>query len=110
MDKGEQMGFKVQGDDLESYATQIGRAAEDIQQARKYERDNTNVGVSDQGLIELIIGAHRSVVEEVNSAMTRAESVLRAAEAEMRKSASYYKATDESTARSMDATFPPSKR
>jgi hypothetical protein len=104
------MGFKVQADDLEGYASQIGRAAADIEQARKYAQSNTDVGVSDQGLIELIIGAHRSVVEEVNSAMTRAESVLRAAETEMRKSANYYRETEESTARSMDATFPPSKR
>ncbi|MEV6173919.1 type VII secretion target [Streptomyces sp. NPDC051954] len=104
------MGFKVQGADLESYAAQIGRAADDIQQARKYEQDNTDVGVSDQGLIELIIGAHRSVVEEVSAALTQAESVLRAAGTEMTKSANYYKTTDESTARSMDATFPPSKR
>lgn len=104
------MGFKVQAGDLDGYATQVGRAAVDMQQARKYAQDNTEVGVSNQGLIELIIGAHRSVVEEVNSAMKRAESVLRAAETEMRKSADYYRATDDSTARSMDATFPPSKR
>jgi hypothetical protein len=104
------MGFKVQADDLDSYAAQVGRAAEDIQQSRKYAQGNSGVGVSDQGLIELIIGAHRSVVDEVNSAMTRAESVLRAAKMEMGKSADYYRKTDASTARSMDATFPPSKR
>ncbi|OAH14357.1 type VII secretion target [Streptomyces jeddahensis] len=104
------MGFKVQAGDLESFADQVARAAEDVQQARKYAQENSDVGVSDQGLIELIIGAHRTVVDEVNSALTRAESVLRAAEAEMRKSANYYRTTDESTAQSMDATFPPSKR
>jgi hypothetical protein len=104
------MGFEVQADDLDGYATQIGRAVDDIQQARTYSQGNTDVGVSDQGLIELLIGAHRSVVDEVNSARKQAESVLRAAQAEMKKSATYYRATDESTARSMDATFPPSKR
>ncbi|MPY63484.1 type VII secretion target [Streptomyces spongiae] len=104
------MGFRVQANDLDSYASQVGRAADDIQQAGKYSQENSDVGVSNQGLIELIIGAHRSVVGEVNSAMTRAESVLRAAETEMSKSATYYRNTDTSTARSMDATYPPSKR
>ncbi|MEW2402680.1 type VII secretion target [Streptomyces sp. NPDC046862] len=104
------MGFRVQADDLTSYASQVGRAADDMQHARKYAQDNSDVGISNQGLIELIIGAHRSVVDEVNSAMTRAESVLRAAETELSKSATYYGNTDTATARSMDATYPPSKR
>jgi uncharacterized protein YukE len=104
------MGFRVESGDLESYAVQVGRAADDIQSARKYAQDNSNVDVSNQGLIELLIGAHRSVVDTVNSAMTQAESVLRAAETELKKSATYYRTTETSTARSMDATLPPSKR
>ncbi|GGZ67569.1 type VII secretion target [Streptomyces bluensis] len=109
-DGDRQMGFQVQAGDLDGYAAQVGRAADDVQQAKKYAQNNSDVGVSDQGLIELIIGAHRSVVDEVNAAMTRAESVLRAAETELKKSATYYRTTDTSTARSMDATFPSSKR
>ncbi|MBT2421260.1 hypothetical protein J7F01_33890 [Streptomyces sp. ISL-22] len=110
MKQKEQMGFKVQADDLERYAAQVGRAAQDVQQARKYAQDNTGVGIFDQGLIELVIGAHRSVIDEVNCAMTRAESVLRAAETEMRNSADYYRTTETSTARAMDSILPPSKR
>lgn len=104
------MGFRVQAGDLESYAVQVGRAADDIQQAKKYAQNNSDIGISNKGLLELIIGAHRATVETVNSAMTRIESVLRAAETEISKSATYYRTTDESTAQSMDATFPQSKR
>jgi hypothetical protein len=104
------MGFEVRAGDLDGYATQVARAAEDMQAAGTYSQQHTAINVSNKGLIEYIVGAHRSVVGEVKSAMISAEAVLRAAQTELTKSAAYYRATDESNAASQDATYPASKR
>ncbi|MEU6098276.1 type VII secretion target [Streptomyces sp. NPDC047079] len=104
------MGFDVHADDLDGYAAQVGRAAEDFQHAGRYAQQYGHVAFSDEGLIALLSGAHSSVLERVSAALTKAESVLRAAEKELSKSAKYYRETDHANAASLDATYPTSKR
>ena len=104
------MGFEVHPDDLDSYAAQVGRAAEDFRHAGRYAQQNGHVAVSDDGLFGLIAGAHSGVVERVSAALTKAESVLRAAETELAKSATYYRQADHGNAARLDATYPTSKR
>ncbi|MEU4655659.1 type VII secretion target [Streptomyces sp. NPDC023723] len=104
------MGFDVQPDDLDSFAAQVGRAAEDAQHAGRYAQQNGNVTVSNEGLFGLIAGAHGGVLERVTTALTQAESVLRGAGQELSKSATYYRDTDHDSAAGIDATYPTSKR
>ncbi|MFC3572540.1 type VII secretion target [Streptomyces yaanensis] len=104
------MGFDVHADDLDSYATQVGRAAEDFQHAGRYALQHGDVAVSNEGLFGLIAGAHGGVLERVSAALTKAESVLRAAQTELVKSAQYYRETDHGNAATLDATYPTSKR
>ncbi|WP_405723979.1 hypothetical protein OG607_16715 [Streptomyces sp. NBC_01537] len=61
------MGFDVQPDDLDSYASQVGRAAEDFQHTRRYAQQHGNVAVSNDGLFGLIAGAHSGVLERVSA-------------------------------------------
>lgn len=104
------MGFDVQPDDLDSFADQAGRAADDSQHAGRYAQQYGNVAVSNEGLFGLVAGAHNGVLERVTTALTKAESVLRAAEKELSKSAAYYRETDHGAAAQLDATYPTSKR
>ena len=104
------MGFDVQPDDLDSYAAQVGRAADDSQHAGRYATQYGNVAVSNEGLFGLIAGAHNGVLERVNAALTKAESLLRAADKELSKSATYYRNSDHDSAARLDATYPTSKR
>ncbi|MGI5458460.1 type VII secretion target [Streptomyces sp. CA-249302] len=104
------MGFDVQPDDLDSYAAQVGRAAEDFQHAGRYAQQYGNVAMSNEGLFGMIAGAHGGVLERVSAALTKAESVVRAAEKELSKSATYYRDTDHGNAAKLDSTYPTSKR
>ena len=104
------MGFDVRPDDLDSYAAQVGRAAEDFQHVGRYAQQHGNVAVSNEGLFGLIAGAHSGVLERVSAALTKAESVLRAADKELSKSAKYYRETDHGSAARLDGTYPTSKR
>ncbi len=104
------MGFDVHPDDLDSYAAQVGRAAEDCRHAGRYAQQHGHVAVSDEGLFGLVAGAHSGVLERVSAALTKAESVLRGSEKELTKSATYYRETDHGNAAGLDATYPTSKR
>ncbi|MET9383155.1 type VII secretion target [Streptomyces sp. NPDC002928] len=104
------MGFDVEPDDLDGYAAQVGRAADDFQHASRYAQQYGNVAISNEGLFGMITGAHNGVLERVSAALTKAESVLRAADKELTKSAEYYRETDHGSAARLDATYPTSKR
>jgi hypothetical protein len=104
------MGFDVHPDDLDSYAAQVGRGAEDFQHAGRYAQQHSHVALSNEGLFGLIAEAHNGVVERVSAALTKAESVLRGSQKELAKSAEYYRDTDHGNASRLDATYPTSKR
>ena len=104
------MGFDVEHADLESYAKQIARAAEDLEQAKRYCNAHSAVGVSDQGLINLFLTTHTAAVQQVTEALAKAQEIVRRSGAEMAASAKYYRETDEHNAAEVDATYPASKR
>jgi hypothetical protein len=104
------MGFDVQADDLDRYAAQVGRAAEDVLRAKRYAQLNGKVAVSNEGLFGLIVGAHGRVFGRVDSALAKADSVLRAAQKELTRSANYYRESDLANAVSVDAAYPATQR
>lgn len=104
------MGFDVEHADLESFAKQIARAAEDLEQAKRYCNSHSTVGVSDQGLINLFLTTHTATVQQVGDALTKAQEIVRQSGSEMAAAAKYYRETDEENAATVDSTYPASKR
>ena len=104
------MGFDVEHADLDAYAKQIGRAAEDFEQAKRYCHAHSDIGVSDQGLLNLFFTTHTATVQTVSQALGKTQTILRSCAGEMTASAKYYRETDEENAAKVDATYPQSKR
>lgn len=106
------MGFDVEPDDLRSFGRQVGRAAEDAQQAVKYAKTHSDaIGTAAQeGLILQISGLHPSVASEVHSVLDRVHKLLNSSSGELTRSAEYYEKTDHDQASKLDATYPASQR
>ncbi|MGP4002260.1 hypothetical protein [Streptomyces sp. 8N706] len=104
------MGFDVQPTDLEAYAKQIGRAAEDLEQAKRYCGEHSDIGVSNEGLLNLFLTTHTATVQQVTATLMKTQEIVRSSGGEMAASAKYYRATDEENAAKVDATYPATKR
>ncbi|NBE51233.1 type VII secretion target [Streptomyces boluensis] len=102
--------FKVEPGDIGKYATQIGRAADDTQAAKKYTDSHTEVGWYDNGLISELANSHNSLVQQLGAALTQTESILRACATELTAVSRYYDGTDRGNAADLDAKYPESKR
>lgn len=102
--------FKVEPGDIGKYSTQIGRAADDVQAAKKYANSHTEVGWYDNGLISELANSHDGLVQMLGDALGKTESILRACTTELTAVSEYYDATDRSNAADLDAKYPESKR
>jgi hypothetical protein len=105
------MTFRVRPEALEGYGRQVGRAAEDVQQAEEYINKHGDLDVLiDQGLILAATGLHSQAMDSVREVLARMDSLLRAGAQELSKSAHYYRTTDTGEAAGLDAACPSSKR
>ncbi|MCK1794517.1 type VII secretion target [Streptomyces sp. XM4193] len=104
------MSFKVEHEDLESYAKQLGRVSEDAEQAKRYVGQHTNADVSDGLLISAFGAPHQDVVQKVKDALQKVQDIAKGSQNELSSAAKYYRDTDESNAEAVDATYPASKR
>ncbi|MFG2192539.1 hypothetical protein [Streptomyces sp. NPDC048639] len=95
---------------MTGYSKQIARAAEDLEQAKRYCGDNSEVGVSNEGLITLCLTTHTATVQQVTAALRTSQETVRASGREMAGAGTYYRETDAENAANVDATYPASKR
>lgn len=102
--------FKVEPGDIGKYSTQIGRAADDVQAAKRYVDSHTDVGWYDNGLISNLADSHAALVTQLGEALTKTESILRACTTELTAVSRYYDTTDRGNAADLDAKYPESKR
>ncbi|MFF4525573.1 hypothetical protein [Streptomyces bluensis] len=106
------MSFDVEPEDVRSFGKQIGRAAEDAQEAKKYARTHGDAvgGQSQEGLILHLLGLHPTAVDRVDDTLERVRKLLDSSSRELDRSAGLYEKTDHDEAARQDATYPASKR
>ncbi|MFJ5535373.1 hypothetical protein [Streptomyces sp. NPDC093261] len=105
------MTFEVRPEDLDGYSRQVGRAAEDMNQAQQYIKKYGDMGaLTGQGLFMWATGMHSQAMDGVNDVVARLHALLVASAKELSKSAAYYRATDRDQASKLDGTYPSSKR
>ncbi|MET8679862.1 type VII secretion target [Streptomyces sp. NPDC004647] len=104
------MDFDVEHKDLDAFAEQIRRAAEDLEQAKRYCAEHSNIAVSNEGLISMCLTTHTATVQQVTNALKKTQEIVRSSGREMAASAKYYRETDEANAAKVDATYPATKR
>ncbi|MGP3981266.1 WXG100-like domain-containing protein [Streptomyces sp. KR80] len=95
---------------MTKYSAQIGRAAEDLEQAKRYCSDHSNIALSNEGLISLCLTTHTATTQQVTAALKASQETVRASGREMENAGTYYRETDKETAAKLDATYPASKR
>ncbi|MFF9477265.1 hypothetical protein [Streptomyces sp. NPDC014733] len=108
------MTFQVEPGDLNAFSKQLGRAADDTNQALEYVRRQCSIGVFDKGPVSAIAsifgGGHDGVMENVESMLKKLHRILESSQGEMARSASFYERTDRQQASKIDSTYPASKR
>ncbi|WP_338701162.1 hypothetical protein V2W30_29255 [Streptomyces sp. Q6] len=73
------MALKVTPSDLDRFARQVGRAAEEAAELKNHCGKHTGIGISDQGLLNLFLTTHAATVQTVNAALDRVRQVLESA-------------------------------
>ncbi|MGW0732096.1 hypothetical protein [Streptomyces sp. NPDC002851] len=106
------MPFDVEPSDLRGFGKQVGRAAEDAREAKKYAKTHGDaVGdKSSEGLILHLTELHPTAVERVDAVLDRVGKLLDSGSSELARSAGHYEKTDRAEAERQDATYPESKR
>jgi hypothetical protein len=85
----------------------VGRAAQDVQQAREYVDKHAGIGLfTDQGLILWMTGLHTQAGDSVRAVLGRLDTLLTASARELDRSAAYCRATDSEQASRLDSAYP----
>lgn len=104
------MGFRVEPDAIQGFASLVSRGADDATQAVEFASNNTQIDKAAGGqLWDLVAGDHDQYVDSAKKALGKVQSVLNSSQTELSKSAKYYRETDTDEAAKMDATYPGSK-
>ncbi|MFD1923213.1 hypothetical protein [Streptomyces beijiangensis] len=88
----------------------MSRGAEGATHAVAYTGSNAQIDKAVGGqLWDMVAGSHDEYVEAAKKALGKVQSVLHSSQAELSKSATYYRQTDKGEAAKMDAAYPGSK-
>lgn len=98
--------LRVDPGQLEAFARQIGRAAEDSREVLGRTRDFTRISARNEGLMGSAIGHHTELRSGVLQALHRLSEILLCSSEELQESAAYYRRTDRAVAAAMDAVYP----
>ncbi|MFF7728028.1 WXG100 family type VII secretion target [Streptomyces sp. NPDC008001] len=99
------MDLKVEPGQLEAFARQVGRGAEDMREVLAYARRHSALPQSAGGVFEDVALCHNPLRDDVLSALRRMADVLQASSEELATAAAYYRRTDRGTAAAFDAAI-----
>ncbi|MPY96837.1 MAG: hypothetical protein GEU97_02360 [Actinophytocola sp.] len=101
------MGFSVEPDAVAGLSKQFDRLAESATQGKSYVATHTDLDLTGEGLINLIVGGHQQVQDQVEQFLkTLADPTASGTAGALDTAAKYYRATDDTNARELDATYP----
>jgi uncharacterized protein YukE len=104
------VSFSVEPGALEQGSVRLGDAAADVQTAATYIRKHTELGFGTEGIINRAWGAHEELVSQMHTRLTHLTDVLEKSQAALKRTAEYYRATDDRSASRLDATYPEATR
>ncbi|MBT2387780.1 hypothetical protein [Streptomyces sp. ISL-11] len=100
------MTLRVQPVELERYAGQVRRAADDAHDMLAYARRFTKISAAQAGLLARKLDQHEELRGNVLRVLRHLTEILKGSAGELDASASFYRRTDRSVAASMDAVHP----
>ncbi|GGX95080.1 type VII secretion target [Streptomyces hiroshimensis] len=99
------MVLRVDPGQLEAFARQVGRGAEDMREVLAYARRHTVLPASAGGLFEEASLWHGPLRNDVLSALQRMAGILQGSAEELATAAGYYRGTDRGAAAAFDAAL-----
>lgn len=97
------MTLRVQPGELERFAGQLRRAADDAYDMLAHAERYTRMGFLDTGLFGLVAGHHEELRETVLGVLGQLTDVLKGSASGIEESVAYYRRTDLSLAARLDA-------
>ncbi|MGK5547448.1 WXG100 family type VII secretion target [Streptomyces sp. URMC 127] len=97
------MDLKVEPGQLEAFARQVGRGAEDMREVLAYARRHTVLPPGADGLYGEAHYLHNALRSNLLSAVKRMAEVLQGSSEELAAAAAYYRRTDRGVAAGFDA-------
>ncbi|WP_424892728.1 type VII secretion target [Streptomyces sp. XH2] len=97
------MDLRVEPGQLEAFARQVGRGAEDMREVLAYARRHTVLPPGAAGLYGETCALHDALRGDVLSAVRRMAEILQSSSEELAAAAAYYRRTDRGAAAAFDA-------
>ncbi|MFI9234616.1 type VII secretion target [Streptomyces cinnamoneus] len=104
------MELRVDSGQLEAFARQIYRGAEDSREVLNYAGKFTHITARQNGLFALAVDGHDGLRHEVLQALKHLSGILTESSEELRAAAAYYRRTDHAVAASLDAGYARERR
>jgi hypothetical protein len=104
------VNFHVQPDTLTSYGALIERNGTNLSLVNVHLAQHANLGSTMGGLIQMLIGAHNATVARMSDSIYRGFHTMGGSADELRRTADYYRRTDQRSAAGLDATYPVAPR
>ncbi|MBB5118441.1 hypothetical protein AF335_00305 [Streptomyces eurocidicus] len=97
------MTLRVQPGELERFAGQLRRAADDAYDMLAHAERHTKIELLEEGAFGFVVGHHEELRETVLGALGHLADVLKGSAGGIEESVAYYRRTDLSLAARMDA-------
>jgi hypothetical protein len=104
------MTFRVEPQNLRSYAAQLSTALEAADTAKNYVHRNGDFSLHEKGLIGIAVPFHRNYVDALDVMLGHIARVVDASQDAMTRLAADYQKSDEMAAERLDASYPASPR
>ncbi|MEU4212028.1 type VII secretion target [Streptomyces sp. NPDC026206] len=104
------MELRVDSAQLEDFARQVYRGAEDSREVLNYARKFTHISGEQMGLFAIAVEGHDGLRNGVLQALQRLSGILTESSEELRSAAAYYRRTDHAVAAVLDAGYPRERR
>lgn len=100
------MGFRVQPEGLDAFASLLKGLQDDVKKAHEYLNQHLSYDYGDARMFATIANANNDTKAAVGDNLKHLDQLLSASAGELEKSATVYRETDANEERRLDATYP----
>lgn len=97
--------FSVRAPYVAAYGRQVGRAAQDALEAKRYAESNGEISAGEQGWLALLGDTHAMILDAVGKEIDGLAEACRSGAQALANTAAYYTHTDEAAAAKLDGTL-----
>lgn len=104
------MSFQVNPDTAASYGSLVERNSINLARANSHLLEHMQLGSTDGALMQMLVGPHDQTVTRISDSINRGFNTMEDSSEELKRTADYYRRTDQRSATELDGTYPASAR